>query len=500
MAKKEKLSFDPRYYMQMAIDEMKKSISEPRKDDKPSPKVGAVLIKSDGSVETAYRGELRYGDHAEFTLLERKNRANLLEDGILFATLEPCAPGARSHPKLGCSERIVNARIKEVWVGIEDPDPAIDRKGIKYLEKHRVKVHMFDRDFQKQIRNENRKFLEHALKRAADAEEKQEINLSSIEEPILPSDISMFSSVAIKLYLDKTKSGLEPFSNEFWKYFEAIGMVEQTEIEGRKVFKPTGFGLLLFGENPRDHLSHAGLKAKVKYGNDRSIPQEFNLPLVMIPYEVEDWLMKVLHSNVSRQNFERRTTTDFPIEPLREAVINALVHRDYELEGAKTSLEIDDDKIVIKSPGLPVDPVSLDDVKLFRAPSLSRNPKITYVFNQMRLMEEAALGMETFRSMLDRYNLPLPEYSYQAPHLILTFRRSIDSIRRGNENELLASLNNEELAGFEWIKSVGEVSKKQYAEHFDFNDKKAQRHLSKMRKLGLLLQSGQSTALRYTIA
>ena len=60
--------------MQMAIDAMNDSIEEPRTDEKVSPKVGAVLIKPDGTTEVASRGELRFGDHAEFTLLERKNR------------------------------------------------------------------------------------------------------------------------------------------------------------------------------------------------------------------------------------------------------------------------------------------------------------------------------------------------------------------------------------------------------------------------------------------
>ena len=106
-----KILLDPRKYMQMAIEIMKKSIAEKRADGKVSPKVGAVLVKQDGTIETAFRGELREGDHAEFTLLERKNRSANLEGSVLYATLEPCAPGARRHPKLGCAERIVNARI-----------------------------------------------------------------------------------------------------------------------------------------------------------------------------------------------------------------------------------------------------------------------------------------------------------------------------------------------------------------------------------------------------
>jgi len=72
MSKKRKYS--PRELMELAIEVMRKSVPEPRPDSKASPKVGAVLVKPDGAIETACRGELRHGDHAEFTLLERKNQ------------------------------------------------------------------------------------------------------------------------------------------------------------------------------------------------------------------------------------------------------------------------------------------------------------------------------------------------------------------------------------------------------------------------------------------
>ena len=60
---------------------------------------------------------------------------------------------------MSCAERIVLARIKEVWVGIEDPDPTVDRKGIKYLQDCGVTVHMFDRDLQETIRARTRTSL-----------------------------------------------------------------------------------------------------------------------------------------------------------------------------------------------------------------------------------------------------------------------------------------------------------------------------------------------------
>jgi len=109
-----KLKFNPRFLMEQAVEIMRESVHEPRDDGRATPSVGAVIYLADGTVDTACRGELRFGDHAEFTLLERKHRADLLAGARLFTTLEPCAEGARQHPKLSCAERVHLARISEV--------------------------------------------------------------------------------------------------------------------------------------------------------------------------------------------------------------------------------------------------------------------------------------------------------------------------------------------------------------------------------------------------
>lgn len=155
--------------MKLAIDEMKKSVNEPRHDGKVPPKVGAVMLFPDGRIEKAFRGELREGDHAEYTLIERKLAKENLEGCILFTTLEPCTE--RNSPKIPCCRRATNARIKKVYIGIEDRDPTVDGKGIKYLEKHGVEVKMFDRDFQRIIEVENKEFIKQALKRKKESED-----------------------------------------------------------------------------------------------------------------------------------------------------------------------------------------------------------------------------------------------------------------------------------------------------------------------------------------
>ena len=139
-----------------SIEISKKSESE---KDIPSPFVGAVLIKDDKIVETAYRGELEEGDHAEYTLIKKKCQNFDIKDCILITTLEPCT--RRSSRKTSCAERIVDAGIKEVWIGIIDPNPEISGKGVTYLRMNNVKVEHFPNDLANKVMKINDEFWEH---------------------------------------------------------------------------------------------------------------------------------------------------------------------------------------------------------------------------------------------------------------------------------------------------------------------------------------------------
>lgn len=91
----ESTSFDPDELMALAVAAMQGSEPERRDDDKEVLRVGAVIWRPGEAPVHACRGELRQGDHAEYTLLERKLGDAALDDAVLFSTLEPCAPGAR---------------------------------------------------------------------------------------------------------------------------------------------------------------------------------------------------------------------------------------------------------------------------------------------------------------------------------------------------------------------------------------------------------------------
>lgn len=489
--------FNPRKLMEHAIEVMKSSIHETRDDGKASPAVGAVLYMPDGKVETAYRGELREGDHAEFTLLERKKRDARLDGSILFATLEPCAPGARGEGKLPCAERIVLARIKEVWIGIEDPDPKVDRKGITHLQTHGVKVHMFDRDLQEEIRTVNAKFIAQALERAAKAaEEKEEpIILTPFENAEPKAGLGDLSEEALQRFIRDSKLSESLGSDALNRRLLLQGLLEKQ----KENFVPTGYGVLLFAKQPRVLLPQAGLLATIQYANGQIEKQDFDGPMILIPDDVEQWLKNKLPNLLVRSGMTAKEQQPIPFELVRESIINALVHRDYEIKGAKCQLKVSPDSIEIMSPGAPLSPITMAQMKSFSAPMLSRNPQLHYVFAQMGLAEERGLGMESLRTIPHDLGLPVPQFTLREPYLVLRLFSNSEGVAAAVEPSALESLNQDEKAGWKYLTTQLISTAQAYAEELGFDERKTQRHLRKFMDLGMIRRIGQGRATRYEV-
>ena len=489
---------DPRKLMEQAIEIMRQSVAEPRSDGKASPLVGTVLRKPDGTVETACRGELRYGDHAEYTLLERKNRHCKLDGAVLFATLEPCAPGSRRHPKLGCAERIVLARIKEVWIGIEDPDPTVDRKGIKYLQDSGVTVNMFDRDLQEVILEANKAFIAQGLERAAAVREEKRpktVSLSPLENAFAAAETADFSTEAMEQYRAIAKIGDKVGSPAFNRRLVQQGLLKQEN--GRST--PTGFGLLLFGKEPRTVMPQAGLLGTIHFADGTEEPKDFDGPQVLAPGQALQWLRDKLPNPIKRSEARRREANEALFELVREGIVNALVHRDYGIKGARCQLIIAADTITVKSPGGPVRPITLEQMQSFDAPMLSRNPVLHYVFGRMEMAEERGLGLKSMKKRAQQAALPLPKYSWEDPYLVLTLYQTAESATRTLDEAVVRELTSEERKGWSFLAGRTRVTQSEYAQHMAVTARTAQRHLSHFVELGLLRRLGQGPATEYDV-
>lgn len=491
-----------RKFMELSVEVMKNSIQEKRPDEKPSPFVGAVMVREDMSVVTAYRGELREGDHAEFTLLERKCRSENVEGNVLFATLEPCAPGARHFPKLGCAERIVNARIGKVYIGIEDPDPTVCRKGIQYLLDNGVDVEMYPRDLQAVIEECNKDFLRAAMERArlAEEEESKEVILSETErgvEKVLLQDLSEEQVIA---FMEKAELG-DYHTSEGLRELLQLGLIDTKQNDkGETIYVPTGIGLLLFGKKPELVYNNAVIRATYRTKSKKEDIETIDGPLVEQPDKIYKWYKDRLGRQIDRSEPGRKYLYDYPIEVINELMKNAILHRDYDIKGAPIYIEINDDAIIIKSPGYAVAPIKFGQIANFNAPSLSRNPKIMFVFDALDLAEQRGLGFMTVRELPEKHNIPLPLVSYEEPYLVFTLPRNAAAVNKVDDT--LAELDEGEIRmlNFFRLNDSRAFAKSEVVEKLGIYPRTAERELKHLVDLDLLIREGVGRSTAYRIA
>ena len=186
-----------------------------------------------------------------------------------------------------------------------------------------------------------------------------------------------------------------------------------------------------------------------------------------------------------------------PFEMIREAVANALIHRDYSIHGAKCQIVVTGDTITVQSPGKPPLPITLEQLQDFSAPMLSRNPELHFVFSRMGMAEEQGLGLDSLRNRALELDLPLPRFTWNDPYLVLTLYRSSEAAVRTLDDDRISELNEGERSGWKFLAGRTGTTQSEYAKHMEITARTAQRHLSHFVKLGLMRRVGRGPSTEY---
>ena len=113
---------------------------------------------------------------------------------------------------------------------------------------------------------------------------------------------------------------------------------------------------------------------------------------------------------INPQTGKREDRTDYPITAIREAILNALVHRDYSIhtEGMPIQLIMFEDRVEIRNPGGIYGRIRID--QLGKVQPDTRNPVLASELEVLKITENRYSGIPTIRKAMQAYNLPQPEF------------------------------------------------------------------------------------------
>jgi ATP-dependent DNA helicase RecG len=178
--------------------------------------------------------------------------------------------------------------------------------------------------------------------------------------------------------------------------------------------RPTYAALLLFGRHPQRWLPAASILAArfsgVTFG-DRYIKQEIVGTLAEQLHQAELFVRGNLRSVVRLVGLRHQETLEYPFEAVRELLVNAVAHRDYNLQGDCIHLNIFSDRLEVTSPGELPGPVTLQNLLEAR---FSRNAVIIQVLADMGFVERLGYGLERVVNLMTENGMQQPRFEERA--------------------------------------------------------------------------------------
>ncbi len=177
--------------------------------------------------------------------------------------------------------------------------------------------------------------------------------------------------------------------------------------------KLTIASLLLFAERPQKFLLQAEISAVYFKGKKKTdLIVDFERISGDIIEQV-DKAMRFIKRNMKisvsiNGSIEREETWEYPIDAIREAIINAICHRDYA-SPSKVQIEIYDDRIEISNPGKLLSGLTIEQLKKPHK-SIARNKLIANIFFRIKYIEELGSGILEMIKILLENGFPEPEF------------------------------------------------------------------------------------------
>lgn len=356
--------------------------------EKINPLVVALLVSPDGEEIFSYRSEALDGDHAEFNLFFHKIAGEDHSRDTLFVSLEPCNHDSRLN-SISCSELIVKAKIKEVFIGAFDPDILVRGNGYAYLKENKVKVSLFEEKYQKELIDENWPFF------------KDKLYCNENSRRFVMMYKEFLSIEAIAFYLSELKDNVEKITKE--EYMERDDIFEllyEKCMEKKYIFNSISNGKrivssdigfkIAFYSNPSNQFKGAYIKVIDNHLKREEESKKFDKSLIVAYSEAYEYILSIL---------EKIANNELIKVIVREMLANAVFHKDYE-SCAPIIVKIFNDRIEITNP-CKKEYIDLKYLNKFKMPTNPINGCLTEIAMDMQLMEGQGRGEETLEKLLE---------------------------------------------------------------------------------------------------
>ena len=244
----------------------------------------------------------------------------------------------------------------------------------------------------------------------------------------------------------------------------------------------TRAGVLLFHHNPEKWVTGAWIKIGF-FADDATIlfQDEIHGALLQQVDRIMDLLYtKYLTAPISFKGITRVEKYPYPKDAVREALLNAIVHKNY---GSFTPIQIRvyKDKLRIANDSILPDGISPDQL-INEGKSRPLNPKIANAFFRAGYIESWGRGIQEIRDMCKSYGNPTPDFKVDADAVFVTFY-SLAEIA-GTDKDVAQDVAQDksiETRIVELIKKDNKISREKIAKEIGVSKKTIERQLAKMR-------------------
>lgn len=251
--------------------------------------------------------------------------------------------------------------------------------------------------------------------------------------------------------------------------------------------------VVLLGQHPEQPFPQTRVRA-ICFGDEAERHVVDNMVFEGCAFKLVEEVFRFVHSNlqvsseITGARLDRGDETDVPMVALREALLNAVQHRDYEAYDGSVIVKITPAGISIWNPGSLPEGMTVGELTLVHY-SRPRNPDIAHAFFLRGLVERIGSGTSRILTAMRDAGLPDAKWQVVSGGLEIMLFRS----RTGRE------ANERQRAALDSLVEGDTISPAEYRERFasDVSDRQARSDLNELVRRGLLARRGAGKSTRY---